>query len=296
MSDTKERPTSPYKHLLAGGVAGGISRTATAPLERIKIFKQVQDVMPQRAGAIVYKEGVISVLKQMLATEGVLGYFKGNGANVLKVIPYNAIRFFSYEVYKKALTTDTQPLTTLQKVAASGCAGATACVGTFPLDLIRTRLALQTKQQRYSGIVNCTQVIVREEGVVGLYKGLGAACLSAVPATAINFTTYETLKELTTLLGGSVIAFSSVNGALAGALSMTALYPLDLCKRRMMMAGVDGFPKYATPLDCLASTVRHEGVRGLYKGISLAYMKVIPAISLTFLTYETTLTILNSGQ
>lgn len=180
----------------------------------------------------------------------------------------------------------------MQKIIAGGCAGATACVGTFPLDLIRTRLALQTTQRRYSGIANCARTIFREEGVRGLYKGLGAAFLSTIPATAINFTTYETLKELTTKIGGSVLAFSSVNGALAGALSMTILYPLDLCKRRMMMAGVDGFPVYKHPLACLASTVHNEGIRGVYKGITLAYLKVIPAVSLTFLTYEATLKIL----
>jgi len=276
---TKEHP---YKNLFAGGVAGGISRTATAPLERIKIFKQVQDLMPHDTGGITYKESVAFVLRKMLAAEGMLGYFKGNGTNVLKVIPYNALRFFSYEVYKKALAPNTtQPLCAAQKVIAGGCAGATACVGTFPLDLIRTRLALQTTQKRYRGIVNCAQVILKEEGLTGLYKGLGAAFLSSIPATAINFTTYETLKDLTIRLGGSVLAFSSVNGALAGALSMTILYPLDLCKRRMMMAGVDGFPVYKSPLDCLLSSIRNEGVQGIYRGITLAYMKVIPAISLT---------------
>jgi len=198
--------------------------------------------------------------------------------------------FFSYELYKKALS-NSEPLSTSHRLIAGGCAGATACVGTFPLDLIRTRLALQTTQHRYGGIINCAYVVVREEGVLGLFKGLSAAFLSAVPATAINFTTYETLKEITRGIGGSVVGLSWLNGAAAGAFSMTVLYPLDLCKRRMMMAGVDGFPVYRDPVACLTATVRNEGVRGLYKGIILGYLKVIPAISLTFLTYESTLAI-----
>lgn len=78
---------------------------------------------------------------------------------------------------------------TAQRLVAGGCAGATACIVTFPLDLIRTRLALQTPQHQYSGIVNCVQRIVKEEGPSGLYKGLGAAFLSSIFATAVNFTT-----------------------------------------------------------------------------------------------------------
>lgn len=230
----------------------------------------------------------------MLEAEGVLGYFKGNGVNVAKVIPYNALRFFSYEIYKKASSSNnvyTSPI--VQRIVAGGCAGATACVGTFPLDLIRTRLALQTHQRRYNGAINCIQVVLREEGFLGLYKGLGAAVISSVSGTAVNFTIYETLKEITTHLGGNVIGFSTINGALAGAISMTLLYPLDLCKRRMMLAGVDGFPKYKNLVACVLSALHNEGVGGLYKGIALAYWKVVPAVSLTFLTYETALTILN---
>lgn len=50
---------------------------------------------------VVYKEGVLATLRSMLEREGFRGYFKGNGTNVVKVVPYSAIRFFSYEVYKK---------------------------------------------------------------------------------------------------------------------------------------------------------------------------------------------------
>jgi len=258
-------------------------------------------------GGVVYKEGVITTLKKIFEVEGMIGYFKGNGTNVLKIVPHNAIRFFSFEVIKqkqkinnqksnsvfKAISNPESNLSTLQRLWAGGCAGGLACIFTHPLDLIRTRLALQTTQQRYTGIMNCVKLVSREEGYLGLYKGMGVALISAVPATAINFTTYETLKELTTRLGGNVIALASVNGAVAGALSMTVLYPLDLCKRRLMVAGVEGFPSYKGPIECLIDTYKREGVRGLYRGISLAYLKVIPAISLTFLSYEATLSFLN---
>lgn len=74
---------------------------------------------------------------------------------------------------------------------------------------------------------------------------------------------------------------------------MTLLYPLDLCKRRMMLAGINGFPEYHNFIVCMLSTIHNEGFSGLYKGITMAYWKVVPAVALTFFTYETILTLFN---
>jgi hypothetical protein len=87
------------KHFLAGGIAGAISRTAVSPLERMKILFQLQGL-----GAVDRYRGIIATLGKILREEGIRGYFKGNGTNVIRIVPYSAIQFASYERYKKVKT------------------------------------------------------------------------------------------------------------------------------------------------------------------------------------------------
>jgi hypothetical protein len=72
------------KVLTAGAIAGAVSRTATAPLERLKIFNQVGAIS---ASASLYNKGVWRSLTNMYRDEGVRGFYKGNGTNCVKVVP-----------------------------------------------------------------------------------------------------------------------------------------------------------------------------------------------------------------
>ncbi|KAG5538259.1 hypothetical protein RHGRI_018998 [Rhododendron griersonianum] len=83
------------KSLVAGGVAGGVSRTAVAPLERLKILLQVQN-----PHSIKYN-GTIQGLKYIWRAEGLRGLFKGNGTNCARIVPNSAVKFFSYEQASK---------------------------------------------------------------------------------------------------------------------------------------------------------------------------------------------------
>jgi len=64
----------------------------------------------------------------------------------------------------------------------------------YPLDLVRTRLSAQTKSQYYTGIAHALRTIVRDEGLMGMYRGLGATLLQVTPSLAINYTAYGTLR------------------------------------------------------------------------------------------------------
>jgi solute carrier family 25 (mitochondrial phosphate transporter), member 23/24/25/41 len=81
---------------MAGGVAGAVSRTVVSPLERLKILYQVQD-----AGKQEYKLSVGGALKKMWREEGWRGYMRGNGTNCVRIVPYSAVQFGSYNIYKK---------------------------------------------------------------------------------------------------------------------------------------------------------------------------------------------------
>ncbi|KAF2072773.1 hypothetical protein CYY_005919 [Polysphondylium violaceum] len=277
-----------WKLLLSGGVAGAVSRTCTSPLERLKILNQVQH-MKLENNAPQYS-GVVRSLITMFKTEGFLGFFKGNGTNVIRIAPYSAIQFLSYEKYKKAIlqSTNKTHLSTYENLAVGGSAGVTSLLFTYPLDLIRSRLTVQVFASKYNGINDAFRTIVAEEGVRGLYKGLFASALGVAPYVAINFTTYENLKKYFIQEKHSPTVFQSLAfGAISGATAQTLTYPIDLIRRRLQVQGIGGKEAYYNgTFDAFRKIIRDEGVRGLYNGMIPCYLKVIPAISISFCVYE----------
>lgn len=282
---SEQKKIDQLKYLAAGSVAGAISRTGTAPLERVKIFAQTQGLKAGKPNYI----GITPLLFRMYRDEGMHGYFKGNGTNCLKIIPSSGIRFMAFENYKKMLLKDGQTnLTPTNKIISGSSAGLTALTFTYPLDLIRTRLTLQKNNEHYSGIYDAGKKIITRDGLRGWYRGFGTAVVSTVPFSAINFASYETLKELgDKYIQDQPTYFAAGYGAAAGAISMTSLYPLDLIKRRMMVQGYAGNSlKYYNTVDAFQKIVKKEGFTALYRGLTASYFKVIPTVSLTWLTYE----------
>lgn len=176
-----------------------------------------------------------------------------------------------------------------------------ACALTYPLDLVRTRLAAQTTTRHYDGLVNALFVIGRDEGARGLYRGLAPTLAGVGPNLAINFAAYETFRRLAaehaTAVNarndGSFVlpnwAVSLVCGSSAAVVSATATYPLDLVRRRLQMVKrVSGSPGGARV--GIVSTFAHvwakEGFVGFYRGIIPEYAKVVPGVSITYATYE----------
>ncbi|EGG20887.1 EF-hand domain-containing protein [Cavenderia fasciculata] len=279
--------TPSWKLLIAGGFAGAVSRTCTSPLERLKILRQVSS-MNLESGAPQYGS-VFTSLRTMYRTEGLMGLFKGNGTNVIRIAPYSAIQFLAYEKYKEFLMEDGKKhLTTAQNLIVGGAAGVTSLLFTYPLDLIRARLTVQINEQKYNGILNTYRTVVKEEGYAGLYKGLFTSALGVAPYVAINFTTYESLKYFFTPEGEHLsVPQSLLYGAVSGATAQTFTYPIDLLRRRLQVQGIGGKPAvYSGPFDACKKIVQEEGVKGLYKGMIPCYLKVIPAISISFCVYE----------
>jgi len=150
--------------------------------------------------------GCIAAIKQMIKKEGFLSWFKGNGANIVKVSPNSGIRFLTYEFCKKQFLKDPaiDKLSVPQTLASGAMAGLTSTFLTYPLDVVRVRLSLQGSSShemaapRYKGILHGFTKIHAEEGIRGLYKGLGTAIMSVAPWVSISFASYEGLKKLAT--------------------------------------------------------------------------------------------------
>ncbi|KAG9134071.1 hypothetical protein Leryth_004760 [Lithospermum erythrorhizon] len=298
------------KSLVAGGVAGGVSRTAVAPLERLKILLQVQN--PHN----IKFNGTVQGLQYIWRNEGFRGLFKGNGANCARIVPNSAVKFFSYEqaskgilyLYRKQTRNENAELTPLLRLGAGACAGIIAMSATYPLDMVRGRLTVQTEKSpyQYRGMVHALSTILREEGARALYKGWLPSVIGVVPYVGLNFAVYESLKDW--LVKSKTFGLSEDGelgvvtrlacGAAAGTVGQTVAYPLDVIRRRMQMVGWkdassivtgDGKSKgieYNGMIDTFRKTVRHEGFRALYKGLVPNSVKVVPSIAIAFVTYE----------
>ncbi|KAG2173693.1 hypothetical protein INT43_005113 [Umbelopsis isabellina] len=285
------------KHLAAGGVAGAVSRTAVSPMERMKILFQVQGPEPAAY------QGVIPTLTKMWKEEGLMGFLRGNGTNVVRIVPYSATQFAAYEQFKTMLMEPGKTeLDTARRLTAGALAGLVSVACTYPLDIVRTRLAVQsatlpgnasptsTEKVKQPGIMRTMSAIYRTEGgVFGLYRGLWPTLLGVAPYVALNFQCYEVLKKHLLPVDRDTPSISRklLCGALAGSIAQTVTYPLDVLRRRMQVTGMSSMQyKYRGTWDAARTMVKKEGVRGLYKGMIPNYLKVAPAISISFVTYE----------
>ncbi|KAJ1926571.1 hypothetical protein IWQ60_003687 [Tieghemiomyces parasiticus] len=296
------------KHLLAGGVAGAVSRTVVSPLERMKILFQVQG-----PGAANY-QGVLPTLAKIWREEGALGYMRGNGTNVIRIVPYSAVQFAAYEQLKRILMEPgKKELDTKRRLTAGAGAGIASVAATYPLDIVRTRLSVQSGQldlqdlprdakgrpviPKLPGILDTMKTIVRTEGgLLGLYAGLWPTLLGVAPYVALNFQCYEVLRKFFTPPGADspTAGRKLACGALAGSIAQTITYPLDVLRRRMQVTGMTSMDyKYRNTWHAVTEMLRNEGVRGLYKGLIPNYLKVAPAIGVSFLTYEWCKEVLN---
>ncbi|KAL8152736.1 hypothetical protein V2J09_010496 [Rumex salicifolius] len=249
--------------LLAGGVAGAVAKTCTAPLARLTILFQVQGMHSDVA--ILSKISLWKEASRIVNEEGFRAFWKGNMVTIIHRLPYSAVNFYAYEHFKKLLHSfpglKNDGVYAGKSVAlhfvSGGLAGITSAGATYPLDLVRTRLAAQ---------------------------GVG-------PSLAISFSVYEALRSYWQCQrpNDSTLTASLACGSLSGMASSTVTFPLDLVRRRMQLEGAGGQARvYSTGiLGTFGHIFRTEGLRGLYRGILPEYYKVVPGVGIAFMTYET---------
>ncbi|KAM7012853.1 mitochondrial coenzyme A transporter SLC25A42-like [Tautogolabrus adspersus] len=277
--------------LLCGAFAGAVAKTVIAPLDRTKIIFQVSSkrFSAKEAFRLIY----CTYMK-----DGLLGLWRGNSATMVRVMPYAAIQFCSHEQYKKHLGGyygyQGKALPPVPRLLAGSLAGTTAAMLTYPLDMVRARMAVTAKEM-YSNIMHVFVRISQEEGVKTLYRGFTPTILGVIPYAGITFFTYETLKKLHTEKTKRSHPYPYERlafGACAGLIGQSASYPLDVVRRRMQTAGVTG-SSYVTVLGTMREIVTREGVvHGLYKGLSMNWVKGPIAVGISLTTFDITQSLL----
>jgi len=253
-----------------GGVSAAVSKTAVAPIERVKLLLQTQD-----ANAKLTKKytGIIDCLTRVPKEEGVSAFWRGNLANVIRYFPTQALNFAFKDTYKKIFC-PYNPKTEFWKfffgnLASGGAAGATSLMVVYPLDFARTRLAADVgktgAERQFTGLVDCLTKIYKSDGYKGLYQGFGVSVLGIIAYRACYFGGYDTLKRVLFKEGQTSILFKFLVAQVVTAVSGLISYPLDTVRRRLMMQS-GGKQMYNGTFDCIAKIRKNEGGKAFFKG------------------------------
>ncbi|CAH0059286.1 unnamed protein product [Clonostachys solani] len=281
----------------AGGVAGAVSRTVVSPLERLKILMQIQSV-----GRDAYKMSVGQALKKMWQEEGWRGFMRGNGTNCIRIVPYSAVQFSSYNFYKRTIfkSPDGADLAPLTRLVCGGIAGITSVVFTYPLDIVRTRLSIHSasfaelgsRPQQLPGMwATLVHMYKTEGGMSALYRGMIPTIAGVAPYVGLNFMVYESARSHLTPEGekNPNAVRKLLAGAISGAVAQTCTYPFDVLRRRFQINTMSGLGyQYKSIFDAVRVIVSQEGIRGLYKGIVPNLLKVAPSMASSWLSFEMT--------
>merc|ERR1712231_16916 len=238
----KTDPMSFAKDFIAGGVSAAVSKTAVAPIERVKLLLQVQATSKQIAVDQQYK-GIIDAFVRIPKEQGALSYWRGNLANVIRYFPTQALNFAFKDVYKQIFMSGIDKKTQfgrwfLANLASGGAAGATSLCFVYPLDFARTRLAAdvgQGAEREFTGLIDCLAKTAKS-GVSQLYNGFGISVVGIIAYRASYFGMFDS---------GKVILFNDyrkshflVQWGFAQVVTVSAgivSYPLDTVRRRLMM-------------------------------------------------------------
>ncbi|KAJ8491725.1 hypothetical protein OPV22_013446 [Ensete ventricosum] len=294
------------KELIAGGAAGAFSKTAVAPLERIKILLQTRTEGFKSIG-------ILQSLRKLWQHEGFFGFYKGNGASVLRIVPYAALHFMTYEQYRCWILNNHSSLISgpFVDLLAGSAAGGTAVLCTYPLDLARTKLAYQVNnparlssglrmfspQPAYTGIGDVFKKVYMEGGTRSLYRGVGPTLIGILPYAGLKFYIYEDLKARVPEEYQKSVVLRLSCGALAGLFGQTLTYPLDVVRRQMQVQNQQSLNHPGAPLirgtvQGLSFILQTQGWRQLFAGLSLNYVKVVPSVAIGFTAYDMMKTLL----
>lgn len=270
------KKTNPHfmRDFLIGGVSAAVSKTAVAPIERVKILLQTQDASQQIKAGKKYK-GIIDCFVRVFKEQGAITLWRGNFVNVIRYFPTQALNFAFKDTFRKYLC-PYDPKKEMGKfflgsLASGGAAGAASLLFVYPLDFSRTRLAADVgkakSDREFTGLTNCVVTIFKKDGPVGLYRGFTVSILGIIVYRACYFGGYDwgkqylfkNYKDANAVL---LFCFAEANTTISGLCS----YPLDTIRRRLMMQSGRKTVMYKGTVDCIRKLYKEKGLRAFYKG------------------------------
>ncbi|SSD61468.1 probable ADP,ATP carrier protein 3 [Saccharomycodes ludwigii] len=277
---------------LMGGISAAISKTANAPMERVKLLIQNQDEMIKQGTLDRSYTGIAECFKRTAAQEGIVSFWRGNTATVIRCFAIQALNFVFKDNIRTAFNFKKEECYGkwfAGNLAAGGVAGALSLLFVYSLDYARIRLATDSKsvkndgKRQFNGLIDVYKKTLASDGFAGLYRGFVPSVIGIIVYRGLYFGLYDSLKPavLTGSLEGSFLA-SFLLAWVVTISASTASYPLDTVRARMMMTSGQAV-KYAGALDCFKKIVAAEGVSTLFKGCGVNILKgVAGAVFISF--------------
>lgn len=284
-------------------------------------------------------------MRDINRTDGLQGLFRGHSATLLRVFPYAGIKFLAYEQFRAMLIPSKTKETPIRRFLSGASAGITSVFFTYPLEVIRVRLAFETKKDSRSSLARiCRQIyhehplvppsstsatevinqVAPRSGLVNFYRGFSTTLVGMIPYAGMSFLTHDTIGDLfrhpslsrftvipstfpsttSTLPDGSPYQRGSAlarqtprkvqlnapaeltSGAVAGLVSQTASYPLEVIRRQMQVGGAVGDGHKLRLAEVAARIWRERGWQGFFVGLTIGYLKVVPMVATSFFAYE----------
>jgi solute carrier family 25 (adenine nucleotide translocator) protein 4/5/6/31 len=262
--------TNMLEDFMLGGVAAAVSKTAAAPIERVKLLLQNQG---ENVNITKAYTGIIDVFVRVPKEQGVLSLWRGNWANVIRYFPTQALNFMFKDFYKQYFE---YPRTAgfwyclAGNMASGGAAGATSLLVVYPLDFARTRLAVDVGKagnREFSGSWDVIKKTAASAGwgKGGVYNGFAVSCVGIIFYRGAYFGLFDTVNDRPEMVGAGFLGKFALGYAVtvsAGLLS----YPLDTIRRRLMMTSGKHAGKYKNSMDCARKILKEEGMKAMYKG------------------------------
>eukprot|EP00850_Spirogloea_muscicola_P016325 SM000131S26755 [mRNA] locus=s131:361920:364133:- [translate_table: standard] len=266
---------------LMGGVSAAVSKTAAAPIERVKLLIQNQDEMLKQGRLSEPYKGIGECFARTVKDEGVLALWRGNTANVIRYFPTQALNFAFKDYFKKLFgfkkDRDGYWKWFAGNLASGGAAGASSLAFVYSLDYARTRLANDNKsakkggERQFNGLIDT----LATDGLAGLYRGFTISCVGIIVYRGLYFGMYDSLKPvvLTGNLEGSFLASFLLGWGITIGAGL-ASYPIDTVRRRMMMTSGQAV-KYKSSIDAFNQIMAKEGVSSLFKGAGANILRAV---------------------
>ncbi|KAI9275657.1 mitochondrial carrier domain-containing protein [Phascolomyces articulosus] len=300
---------------IAGGIAGCVAKTAIAPLDRVKILFQAQNpVFEKYSGTFT---GAFKAGRDIIKHTGVLGLFQGHSVTLLRIFPYASIKFVSIEQFRALLMPTKAHETATREFFAGSLAGITCILFTYPLDLVRVRMAYVVKQEnrvRPTLIDTCKQIYKEPAAassfhLLNFYRGFFPTVAGIIPYAGISFGTYHVMTHLFrfdpiispyTRLPVQIDPENRrmvekpplkpwaelLCGGVSGLVAQTSSYPLEVIRRRMQVSGLLHPNKFVKFMDTAKLIYQSKGLKGFYVGLSIGYIKVFPMMGISFMVYD----------
>jgi solute carrier family 25 (adenine nucleotide translocator) protein 4/5/6/31 len=286
MSGEKKSSTANFLIDFAmGGVSAAVSKTAAAPIERVKLLIQNQDEMLKSGRLATPYKGIGDCFARVVREEGMGQLWRGNMANVIRYFPTQALNFAFKDKFKRMFgfnkDKDGYWKWFAGNLASGGAAGAASLLFVYSLDYARTRLANDSKaakkgagERQFNGLLDVYRKTLATDGVAGLYRGFNISCVGIIVYRGLYFGLYDSLKPLLpgtykdNFFAQFLLGWVITNGA------GLASYPIDTIRRRMMMKSGEAV-KYRSSMHAFAEIVKNEGTMSLFKGAGANILRAI---------------------